>query len=195
MKIKRFVLIFTPLFIYLSVIITTTDFTRIERYMFILIWLLIKYKYVWDDEKPIRITCKRLIIYAGLIKLERIISSRMIPIASMLSHITYEEASHIINSADHILLHAVIFAPIVEEWLFRGIGLKMAYNFFNNVHVAIFVQAILFGIMHFNWYQFLGAVPMGIINGYLYQKHKSLKLCIALHGIYNLCVHIQAPFP
>ena len=195
MKIKRFVPIFTPIFIYLVVYINTINFTRLERYMFILLWLILRYKYVWDDEKSIKLSYKQMIIYIFFLWLDYTISRAVIPIASRISNITYEEAGLIIYSADHIFLCSVLLGPIIEEWLFRGIGLKMAYNFFNNIHAAVFVQAILFGVIHFNWYQFLGVIPMGIINGYLYQKNKSLKLCIALHGIYNMFILAITPFP
>lgn len=58
------------------------------------------------------------------------------------------------------------------------------------IYLLVLVQAILFGIIHFNLYQGLGAIPFGIMSGYLYKKNKSLKLCIVLHMAHNLCVFV-----
>ena len=70
----------------------------------------------------------------------------------------------------------------------KEIAQQMAYKCFNNMHIAIIVQALLFGLMHFNWYQFFMAFTFGIISGYIYNRHKSLKLCIAIHAMYNFVV-------
>lgn len=186
MKAKPFVLMFTPVGICLTVYILAADFTLMEKNMLILLWLTYRYKYVWDAEENIKLSYKQMIIYIALLVLEQIISSAAVPIASMLSKSTYAEVDFTIKSQEHLFLNGVVIGPIVEEWLFRGVGLKMANNFFNNIHAAIIIQAMLFGMMHFNWYQFLGAIPMGIITGYLYYKYKSLKLCIAFHAAGNM---------
>lgn len=80
-----------------------------------------------------------------------------------------------------------ILAPLLEEMLFRGIILR---SFLHQYHrsQAIIGSAILFGIAHLNIYQFPGAVIVGIVSGWIYERARSLWPCILLHAAYNSMV-------
>lgn len=85
---------------------------------------------------------------------------------------------------DSILL-SCIYAPFVEEMLYRGIILNGTLKKYGQVP-AIIISAGLFGLMHFNLFQSLNAFCMALIMGYIYTKTKSLYLCIFLHLSNNI---------
>jgi membrane protease YdiL (CAAX protease family) len=78
----------------------------------------------------------------------------------------------------------VIAAPILEEILFRGIildGFLRNYTPFN----AIVTSAFMFGLIHGNIPQGIGAFMLGCLFGWLYWKTNSIIPCMILHAINN----------
>ncbi len=84
----------------------------------------------------------------------------------------------------------VIAAPILEEFIFRGIILK---GFLKNYSPskAIIWSAVLFGLVHMNPWQFIGATAIGLIIGWLYWKSNSLIPGIILHFVNNLSASLM----
>lgn len=85
-----------------------------------------------------------------------------------------------------------IVAPFAEEFLFRGI----IYNTLKkkmSIRWAIIIQAILFGVFHFNLVQGTYATLLGLVFGYVTYKTKSLWPAIIIHMINNLVATI-APY-
>jgi membrane protease YdiL (CAAX protease family) len=82
------------------------------------------------------------------------------------------------------LILMVVIAPLTEEILFRKI---MIDGFIRNYRaaVAMIVASILFGIIHLNPWQFIGAVVMGIYLSWLYLKTRSIFPCIFAHAVFN----------
>ena len=78
---------------------------------------------------------------------------------------------------------ACVFAPIVEEFMFRRtlIGTLGKYG---NVF-AIIISAVAFGLFHGNLYQFFYAFLVGLILGYVYVKSGNWWLCVLMHAIMN----------
>ena len=93
------------------------------------------------------------------------------------------------NKATLILL-AVIMAPVFEEIVFRGIIMKGLLNKGMKPKTAIIISAVVFGLVHANPWQFVGAVLLGSVLGLVYYKTKSLLLPILLHAFNNLCSSI-----
>jgi membrane protease YdiL (CAAX protease family) len=82
------------------------------------------------------------------------------------------------------ILALVIVAPVMEEFLFRGLilnGFLQRYS----TWTAIFVSAFLFGAFHFNPWQFIGAFTLGILFAWMYVKTRSLFLPILGHALNN----------
>lgn len=77
-----------------------------------------------------------------------------------------------------------VLGPVLEEMLFRGIILR---SFLRQYHrwPAIAGSAALFGFAHLNLYQYIAAVLVGMLLGWLYERTRSLLPCIALHATYN----------
>ena len=83
-----------------------------------------------------------------------------------------------------LFLQIAIFAPVIEEVLFRGIILR---GFLGNYKpkMAIFLSALFFGLVHMNVPQFVSAFTIGLFLGILYYRTQSLLLCIAVHALNN----------
>ncbi len=82
-------------------------------------------------------------------------------------------------------LMIVVAAPIMEEVVFRGIVLE---GFLRNFHPkkAILHSALIFGAVHLNPWQFIGAALVGLLLGWLYYRTRSLIPCILVHMLNNL---------
>ena len=86
-----------------------------------------------------------------------------------------------------MIITAVICAPIFEEIVFRGIIQKGLINKGIKPVNAIIIASVIFGLVHANPWQFVGAVLLGCVLGLVYYKTKSLLLAMLLHGFNNLC--------
>ncbi len=84
-----------------------------------------------------------------------------------------------------MIVLAVIMAPIFEEIVFRGIIQKGLINKGMRPMTAIWISALVFGLVHGNPWQFVGAVLLGFVLGIVYEKTKSLLMPILLHAFNN----------
>ncbi len=84
-----------------------------------------------------------------------------------------------------------LIAPVVEEMLFRGVILRGFLQRYERSH-AIWASAALFGLAHLNIYQFVAALLLGALSGWLYERSRSLVPCIALHAGYNTALWLLA---
>jgi uncharacterized protein len=83
------------------------------------------------------------------------------------------------------IIAVCVLAPVLEEMLFRGIMLRSFLSQYPRWQ-AIFTSALIFGIAHFNIYQFVLATWLGIFLGWLYERTKSLIPGIVLHAVINV---------
>ncbi|NJM51178.1 MAG: CPBP family intramembrane metalloprotease [Sphingomonadales bacterium] len=91
-----------------------------------------------------------------------------------------------------LFIMVAILAPILEEFLFRGL-LQNALKHRMPVYAAIAVSAAIFSLAHVNWfsptlefYIFPPIFVLGAAFGYLYHITGSLRTCILLHIINNI---------
>lgn len=82
------------------------------------------------------------------------------------------------------LVRLCILAPFIEEFLMRGCMLKILKPYGN--WFAIIVTAIMFGLLHDNIGQGIGAVAIGILFGVIAIKSESIYPTMVLHGVNNL---------
>lgn len=78
-----------------------------------------------------------------------------------------------------------IFAPVLEEWLCRGMVLRGLLARKVRPVVAILVSALFFAFIHLNPWQALPAFVFACIMGYVYYRTGSLKLTMLLHFTNN----------
>ena len=92
-----------------------------------------------------------------------------------------------------VLLSCAI-APVVEEMLFRGIILRGFLARYPRAP-SIWGAAALFGVAHRNIYQFVAALLVGALSGWLYERSRSLVPCITLHAGFNTALVLLTNLP
>lgn len=92
------------------------------------------------------------------------------------------------NSIYGLLVNIFIIALVPafgEEFLFRGIILRLFKDIFKNVHLAVFMSALIFSLFHLQFFGFLPRLFLGMILGYLFVYTKNLWVPIAFHFVNN----------
>ena len=84
-----------------------------------------------------------------------------------------------------MIIYSVLLAPISEEFIFRGVTLRLACRAFP-FWVANIIQALLFGIFHMNPLQGCYTFVVGLFLGYICQKGGTLYHAILFHLLFNL---------
>ncbi len=85
-----------------------------------------------------------------------------------------------------------ILAPLAEEIVFRGAILRTLLDMVSkkNHWVAIMISAAIFGVAHGNAAQFVNALLMGLLLGWMYYRTKSLVPGILMHWVNNTMAYI-----
>lgn len=92
-------------------------------------------------------------------------------------------------------LATVIAAPILEEFLLRGI-IERGLLHWLSPWKAILWSAFFFAVIHLNPWQATGAFIAGILFGWIYWKTRSLAACIFVHMTNNGTAYLmQYIFP
>ena len=107
----------------------------------------------------------------------------------------YQAASEIIYSGSvwlTILVSAVL-APVVEEFLFRGLVYRRLRKHAAPVVCAL-VSSLLFGLVHGNLVQFVYAFLVGMLICWVYEKFKTIWAPILFHAGANLIAVILTEF-
>lgn len=92
------------------------------------------------------------------------------------------------------ILSTVIFAPVSEELVCRGLVFKLAGKVSPNFWVANIIQALSFGILHGNWVQGIYAFALGIVLGLVYRRFQNIWLCMLLHAAMNFSSILVGPY-
>lgn len=72
-----------------------------------------------------------------------------------------------------------------EEFLFRGMIQRILSEWFRNEHLAIWIAALLFSLMHFQFLGFIPRVILGALFGYLFVWTGSIWMAVLAHFINN----------
>ena len=94
-----------------------------------------------------------------------------------------------------LIINIIVMAvtpAICEELLFRGVIQNQLEKWFKNAHVAVWVAAIIFSAIHFQFYGFFPRMILGAALGYLLVYGKSLWLPIVAHCVNNSLAVIAA---
>ncbi|MEA5081573.1 MAG: CPBP family intramembrane glutamic endopeptidase [Dysgonamonadaceae bacterium] len=97
------------------------------------------------------------------------------------------------NFTMNILLVAGL-AAFSEEIFFRGALQTLLNKAFKNGHAAVWVSAIIFSSIHFQFYGFFARLIMGAILGYLFLYSKNLWIPIVVHFFNNAMVIVSNQF-
>lgn len=107
-----------------------------------------------------------------------------------------QSASHLISlliGSDSVgslivaLLLVGVLTGLAEEIFFRGMIQRAIATLPVNVHVAIWVTAIIFSAVHMQFFGFVPRMLLGALFGYLAYWSGSLWLPITAHAFNNMC--------
>lgn len=84
------------------------------------------------------------------------------------------------------IIFGISLGPIVEELIFRGVILSRLKLKFSVVP-AIFVSAIIFGIVHFD-INILGRFFFGVLSAILYIETQNIINCMIFHILHNVSI-------
>jgi hypothetical protein len=87
-------------------------------------------------------------------------------------------------------LSIAIIPAICEELLFRGVLMPLLGKMTRNIHIAIWITAALFSLIHMQFYGFLPRLLMGAVLGYLVIWSGSLWTAILAHFVNNATAFI-----
>ena len=82
-------------------------------------------------------------------------------------------------------LSIAIIPAICEELVFRGVMLPLLAKITRNIHAAVWITAMLFSLIHVQFYGFLPRMIMGALLGYFVVWSGSLWTSILAHFVNN----------
>lgn len=83
------------------------------------------------------------------------------------------------------LIALAVIPAIGEEFIFRGCIQRMLSRKLNNVHAPVWISALLFSLLHFQFFGFLPRLVLGAGLGYLFLYSKNIWLPILAHFLNN----------
>lgn len=83
-----------------------------------------------------------------------------------------------------------IFAAVGEEFIFRGVLQNIIEKFKINYHLVIWIAAIIFSAVHFQFYGFIPRMLMGAYFGYILYFTKNMWMPVLAHFTNNFTIVI-----
>lgn len=83
------------------------------------------------------------------------------------------------------MLVIAVLPAFGEELVFRGIIQNQLHRTTNNIHVSIWLAAILFSAIHFQFFGFVPRMLLGALFGYLYYWSSNIWVPILAHFVNN----------
>lgn len=87
-----------------------------------------------------------------------------------------------------LILFICVVPAIIEELVFRGVLQNLLGLVIKNKHLAVWIAAMLFSLMHLSLYGFLPRMLLGALLGYLYLYSGKFLIAVVAHFINNLLV-------
>lgn len=84
----------------------------------------------------------------------------------------------------HIVISAIIIAPIIEELFFRGYIFRILCNKTGVITAAV-LSGLFFGAIHLSLIQTCVLTCFGVIQCLLYHKTQSLIYPMLMHSVFN----------
>jgi len=78
-----------------------------------------------------------------------------------------------------------LVAAAGEELLFRGLVLRLFREWTGNIHLSVFITAIIFSAFHLQFFGFLPRFMLGVFLGYIFVWSGSLWVPVFAHFVYN----------
>jgi uncharacterized protein len=89
------------------------------------------------------------------------------------------------------LLMIAVLPAIGEEFIFRGALQRIFRQWTGNVHLAVFIAAILFSALHLQFFGFLPRLLLGLLLGYMFVMTKNIWVPVFAHFFNNAAAVIM----
>ena len=135
-----------------------------------------------------------LLVGFGVMYIGAIIGNTVMSYLSAITGYDYSNSLESIIDGDKLWLTAiftVIVAPIGEELVFRKLIIDRTQKY--GGAVCILLSALIFGLMHGNFYQLFYAFGLGLILGYMYYSTGRILPCMLIHAAVNLFGSVVSP--
>lgn len=86
------------------------------------------------------------------------------------------------------LLVIAVVAAIAEELIFRGIIQKLLFEQSKNIHLAIWLTALVFSLFHLQFFAIIPRIVLGAALGYTFYWSRSIWVPIFFHFINNASI-------
>lgn len=108
---------------------------------------------------------------------------------------SYEKVAASYNQSNILLRFLVlcILVPIAEELVYRGLFYKRLKEY-NEMTIAAYIAALVFGVVHMNLVQGIYATLSAAILIFVYEKYKTILAPIFLHMVINIMALISGEF-
>ncbi|MDR0349263.1 MAG: CPBP family intramembrane metalloprotease, partial [Tannerella sp.] len=83
------------------------------------------------------------------------------------------------------LIVIAVVAGVTEEFIFRGTLFSILQKAIKNHHIVIWVVAILFSAIHFQFYGFIPRMLLGAYLGYLLYWTQNIRIPVFAHILHN----------
>ena len=96
-----------------------------------------------------------------------------------------------INSLSGLMVNLLVIAvvaAIAEELIFRGIIQKLLFEQNKNIHLAIWLTALVFSLFHLQFFAIIPRIVLGAALGYTFYWSKSIWVPIFFHFINNASI-------
>lgn len=119
--------------------------------------------------------------------------NQMIPLPDALQHMEQQgdaletafEQQHSIHDLLSNLFVMALFAGFSEELFFRAGLQKVLIKMSRNIHVGIWITAIIFSAIHLQFSGFVPRMLLGVFLGYLYVWSGSIWVGVSAHFMFN----------
>lgn len=120
----------------------------------------------------------------------------MLPLPDFLSFLKDIEAQTLLITEQFLVMDTLMdlflmlgligfVAAVGEELLFRGVLQNLFQEWFGSPHIAIWLTAFLFSVIHFQYHAILPRFVLGALIGYVYVNSGNLRSAMLLHFFYN----------
>ncbi|MDH6535488.1 CPBP family intramembrane metalloprotease [Parabacteroides sp. 52] len=135
-------------------------------------------KQTWEMASPVKmiLLCLALVLSYNILY---DVFATYVPLPNLLEDMFIDMSGNLFG-----ILAVVIVGPIMEELLFRGTFMRLFMQKLSPAQ-AIFVSALIFGLVHGNPAQVVNAFFIGLLLGWIYYKTGSLLPVILIHILNN----------
>jgi len=143
-----------------------------------------------------------LVLVAGAIGMTAVFEALMLPYFPMPDFMQQMQADLETGSTwdtGILIVTAVLAAPLVEEFLFRGILQNSLYYRYGSLLPAMVIPTVIFSLFHVAYLFYLPALlelmALALMLAWLMVKTGNLLIPIMVHGLFNLSAFIDLVIP